>query len=349
MLKFDRKDLLILLNHLRGSVDDSGGFPILENIYLDGKYAYASNKITGMRIKFNSQGIITLIPFKKFYAFIDVHGSDMVEMEIENNKLKVKIGRSRCFFIVSPVGEFPTYNKIIKLNKKGIKIGADLLKGIRLCLPFVSVNQQMQPNMNGVFVKENMVAGTDGRRIAIYRGEKSFVKGEGVIIPIELALILNKLNAIDTMYVGKKIVIKSNDIVIFSTLIDGVYPPVEKFIPKISKFIDFPAKALNDSMKKVWVFSDEGKDYTFCSIKFKKYIEVSYKGETAFIKEKVDLKGIINIKKVIKVNPYLFQSVLSACDKFAFIVDGEQNRNFIYGESEVGDFKCILMILIGNE
>lgn len=184
-----------------------------------------------------------------------------------------------------------------------------LADGINHCL-FATANDEVRLVMNGIYVdiKHDGItfAGTDGRKLvrnAITTADNGFEAG--FILPKKVATILkNILNKdtgdIEIKFDSEKACIKTADIVMHFSLIEGRYPNYNAVIPADNPFkavVD--RQALASALKRVSVFCNQssglvklelsqnklkitGQDYEYAT-NAEEYLNCEYSGQTMHI------------------------------------------------------------------
>ena len=142
-----------------------------------------------------------------------------------------------------------------------------VLNGINRCL-FATANDEVRMVMNGIFfdVKSDQIifAGTDGRKLVkdTVRSVQPGFEGS-FILPKKVATILKNIisrdeEEINIIYTGDRATIKTDDVDLHFSLIDGNYPNYNAVIPTVNPYravID--RQALASALKRVSVFCNQ--------------------------------------------------------------------------------------------
>jgi len=341
VLVLSRKKLLDAFSIVKSSVDYSGTFPVLENVHMSGTKLTAYNRITGVQTTLRVKGVNALIPFQKVFAFLKGISAEKVKMDVTEDKMVIQAGKARIDLTLTSAEQFPEFDKTIALLKRAKPLPEDFKEAVGHCYPFAS-KDNTSAHLMGIHVHDNWIEATDGKRISIYKGKKSFVQGKGGVIPTEMARILSNIGKVDKLYIGKKIIASCGDSVVFSSAITSDFPDVHRFIPEVPKLYDFPKEALIKGLRRIIDFTDESKELSFCKIEFGTSLKITYEGQVSEIKEVFNFGEVLHAEPFL-VNPFLFLSMLSSCDKFSFAEASE--RGMLYGQSKDGRFKVVLSIM----
>ena len=261
-------------------------------------------------------------------------------MSVKESKMVLLAGKARVELVLTDVDQFPKFGKTLILIKKARQMPEDFQKALVQCYPFIS-RDNSSSHLQGIYLQNNYISGTDGKRIAIYTGKEAFTGAEGYLIPPEMARILSQIGKTDKLYIGDKIVASCGSTIVFSSGVHGTFPDVHKFIPKVKKLYDFPKEALVEGLNRISDFTDESKELSICKIEFGTSLKITYEGRISEIKEVFNF-GKTLFAEPFFVQPYLFLSLLKYCDKFSF--EEVDSRGLLYGQSADGVFKAIVAI-----
>jgi DNA polymerase III subunit beta len=222
--------------------------PILANILISTKENNLIISSTNLEIgiiyiigaKVEKEGEVT-VPGKLLLDFINSISADKIEIELKEKNLIVKTNNTESSFATINASEFPPFPKIEGERKK---LSLDKLKGVIQRTVFSASTDETRPVLTGVktTISKGMISlvATDGYRLSLDSVEVNDKKEElHVILPAqslsEVVRIADeqKIKEVDFTIIDKKnqVVFSMPNISIFSRLIDGEYPNIEKIIP----------------------------------------------------------------------------------------------------------------------
>jgi len=184
----------------------------------------------------------TTIPGKLISEFISSLQAEKIEFLLEKNNMIVKTGRTKASFSTIPSSDFPPFDYTVKTR---LKFSFKDIKDAVLRTTFAASIDEGRPILTGVktTIKDGKLVftATDGYRLSREQVEIEDKKSEWqVIIPAkalsEVVRIAQELKAeeIDVSILEGKnqVVFSVGSVLIFTRLIDGEFPNVEKIIPE---------------------------------------------------------------------------------------------------------------------
>ena len=213
----------------------------------------STNLETGVNLwigaKVERNGSIS-VPAKIFYEFISSLPAGKIEIETQENILKVKTDSSQAQFNGLGAGEFPKMPSI--KGKPALSLPSDSLSKAVTQVAFAAASDETRPALTGIyfFAKDNnlTLVATDGYRLSLKKLskdsnaelDKRLVKG--LIIPAKAFQEAARAASEEGDEVGfylapdsNQLIFKTGDIEIITRLIEGKFPEFEKIIPKEGK------------------------------------------------------------------------------------------------------------------
>ena len=240
-------------------VTGKGQLPVLGNVLLEaektGLNLAGTNLELGLRAdvggKVIEEGKIT-VPGRSLAEFVSSLGSqELVSLETDGEKLKIKAGKFGATFAGISATEFPIMPRMTE--KSSIKINKKIISEIAREVAYAAAADESRPVLTGVRWSVEgdklLVTATDGFRLArkMFNVQSSMSNLDGLILPartiMELARIEDEGPAFAEASAGKDEVemqvVKENNQVIFrvgkveviSRVLEGNYPEVDKIIP----------------------------------------------------------------------------------------------------------------------
>ncbi len=225
----------------------------------------ATDKEIGIKIKTEAQilqkGKIT-INAKKLNDIIKALQNKEIEIKKENDTIVITQDTSVYKLSTFNADEFPEFPNPNDLNELQIK-NEEFTDAIKKIFPVID-NNNPKYELNGALfdIKENTnFVSTDTRRLALY---KSNAKGKEakIIVPkraiSEIKRIFN--NDMKIYYDDIYLILKDENIMFFTKLINGKYPTYEKIIPQSFKYeLTLPKNEFISHLKQISVISNEVK------------------------------------------------------------------------------------------
>ena len=218
------------------------------------------------------------------------------EIEIKKDNDTIIITQDTSIYKLSTFNadEFPEFPNPNDLNKLEIK-NEEFIDAIKKIFPVID-NNNPKYELNGALfdIKDNTnFVSTDTRRLALY---KSTAKGKEtkIIVPkrsiSEIKRIFNE--DMNIFYDEVYLILKNENILFFTKLINGKYPPYEKIIPNNFKYtIELPKNEFLSHLRQINIISNEVK----ITIKQDEIVFESLKDE--IMEAKTSFKIETNIKE----------------------------------------------------
>lgn len=243
-----KENLNKVLSILVRNIATGQQMPILSNILIKAKDRNLTLTVTNMEIgiicnllaEIKREGITT-IPGKMFTEFVNFLPAEKIEFNLENTTLKVKTKNNTALFTTSNPTDFPLFPKLIKAD---YKLSLKNLNEAILRTVFSASTDEGRPVLTGVklFISNGKIKllATDGYRLSVEEVDTSTQKEElEVILPAKvLSEVIRISKEVKTEEVGLSIIKDKNqacfilpNIFIFTRIIEGEFPNVEKIIP----------------------------------------------------------------------------------------------------------------------
>jgi len=259
----------------------------------------ATDKEIGLKIKTDAEilqkGKIT-INAKKLSDIIKALQNKEIEIKKENDTIIITQENSIYKLSTFNADEFPDFPNPDDLNKFEIdkEIFSDAIKKI---FPVIDTNNPKY-ELNGALFnikeKTDFVA-TDTRRLALYKTDATS-KEIKIIVPkrsiSEIKRILQ--NDMEIFYDEIYLIIKNENTLFFTKLINGKYPAYEKIVPKEFKYsIKLPKSEFLSHLKQISIISNEVKiSLQKEEIIFESFSDENIKAKTSF-KINTDIENFV--------------------------------------------------------
>ena len=210
---------------------------------------------------------------KKSLEFLSLLQDKEIYIEIEDNSLVIKQNKTIGYFNTYPIEEFPQAPII---QGEEVLLKKDFVDNISFVL-FNASKDEARPILTGIYFtqdkKNTTMVSTDGFRLSIITQplKESFpqITIPAHIIAEVVKLSKDKKEPLLTISTEQKL-IKFNigDIIIYSRLIDGDFPPFERVIPKtLTTTVKLNRQDFIKNIRLVSVFAREQSDVVIFDIK----------------------------------------------------------------------------------
>ena len=272
-----KDDLLSPLQLVSGAVEKRQTLPVLANLLLRVENGILSITATDLEVEmsFNISLIgeslegDTTVPARKFLDICkSLSGDSPINIELQENRLKVSSGRSRFSLSTISAQEFPNIEEAVFKIK--LSINSLFLKELFDKTLFAMAQQDVRYYLNGMLLELNgknlLSVATDGHRLALSKIElEEEVSAELVqaIIPrkgvLEATKLLASTNDDCILEVSNNhIRISLGTIVFTSKLIDGRFPDYDKVLPKNAQRLMKAEKSrLKDAFSRASILCNE--------------------------------------------------------------------------------------------
>lgn len=274
--EISRETLIKPLQLVTGVVERRQTLPVLSNVLLvlEGNQLSMTGTdlevelIGRVEIESGSQGGEVTVPARKLMDICkSLPDSASLKMELEDNKLVIRSGRSRFTLSTLPPSDFPSAEESSEALE--FSISQERLKEMLDSTSFAMAQQDVRYYLNGLLfeVSPNFlrVVATDGHRLAMDTEDMgtSADKILQVIVPrkgiLELARLLGEgEESVDVVIGANHIRAKTANFTFTSKLVDGKFPDYDRVLPKGGdKTIVADRNELRQSLSRTAILSNE--------------------------------------------------------------------------------------------
>ena len=278
IISIQREKLIDPLKQMVGVSEKKQTMPILGNVLLRGRkdsLLLVSSDLeveVSTSIAYEAEGELnTTLPARKFLDILkSLPGSDLVNIDIGENKATIKSGRSKFTLATISGVEFPYKEEASEFKFKVLAADLDGLIGQT---GFSMATQDARHFLNGMFLevseKKLTVVATDGHRLSMSSAKVDNFVEEPVscIIPrkciTEIKRILttfkdNKENIVEFIVTEREIIIKIDGFTVKSKLIEGNYPDYKKVFPdSLPHKLTTDKQDLKSALQRMSILSNE--------------------------------------------------------------------------------------------
>ena len=223
---------------------------------------------------------------KKLLDIIRILKEGEVVLETVQNDLHIQQARSNFKLPTFDAKDFPTFPEYN--NKAKIQIDSQLLiESLKKVTPSTDTNNP-KFELNGALIDIqssgiNFVS-TDTRRLAIVNVENTSETQLSLIIPKKAIVEIQKLffNNIEIFYDETYLIVKSDQYLFFTKLINGKFPDYTRIIPKeIATSFSLPKAQMIDAIKQITTISNDLKIiFTKTAIEFESLSDDNIEAKT---------------------------------------------------------------------
>ncbi|MCK4534515.1 MAG: DNA polymerase III subunit beta [Syntrophobacterales bacterium] len=356
----------IFLNGIQktlGIVERKTTLPILNNILIKAESEQirivATDREIGLISHYDAKvvtpGEITVAARKLFEMVREIEG-DVIDFKVmENNWVNVTCGKVIYKIPGISADDFPEVSDV--KNIEPLKMKCSVLKNIIDKTFFAISNDEMRPNLNGIFFqvidgKVDVVA-TDGHRLSLVNvplegDSDDNINIKGVIIPrkgvSEIRKLVDDDDYVDVCVMDSVYVVRKKDTTLRISLIDAEYPDYKRVIPeKGGVEIQLDKNQILHSLRRMSVMSTE----RFSGVKIEVYnqrmVLTSTNPDVGEAKDEIDvsyngdpLEVGYNVRYLIDAMEPIDENIVS------FEVRGDEGPGVI-GSAENRDYMCIVM------
>lgn len=270
---------LDLVSNIAGK---QANLPILMNILVRAEGAGVRLIVTNLemsvkanlRAKVESPGMFT-VPAKTLTDFVHLLPDEQVEMELQENELKIKCGNSSTKIKGMPADEYPVVPEVEE--KHGYAVKTEEFKKALAQTVLACAKNEIRPELSGVYFglftdyfNGLVLAATDSYRLA----EKKINMEQGketakIIVPSRTAQEIIRLLALSKgeqsenvarLWVSEnQIALRYGDFELTSRLVEGKYPDYAQIIPNNFKTTTvFPVSVMINKIKAASLFTTLG-------------------------------------------------------------------------------------------
>ena len=282
---------------------------------------------------------------KKLLDIIRILKDGEIVLESVQNDLHIQQGRSNFklpTFNANEYPSFPTYQ-----DKSRIEIDAQLMvESLKKITPSTDINNP-KFELNGALIdiKLNGInfVSTDTRRLAIVDINNTNEKELNLIVPKKAIIEIQKLffNNIEIYYDETYLIIKSNQYLFFTKLINGKFPDYTRIIPKeIKTSLMLPKAQMIDAIKQITTISTDLKmTFTSNSIEFESLSDDNIEAKT-----EIEFSTGFESPFMLAVNSRYILDFIAQTKNSEFAIGlNEANMPFVLSDE---NFKTIVMPIV---
>jgi len=274
-IKVTKSNLETILNILVRIISTKPQLPILSCLLLEAKENQISLFATDLNIgiKTNLYGEIieegkVAIPAKIFLETIKSLGKSDLELNLEENTLKIKSDKSKTNIQCQNSEDFPEFPTLPELTSQ---FETSKLKIIEKYVSFSTSLDQARLILTTLLFRKNedglQVVGTDGFRLSVLNLMKGEIGNQSEFLIANNAFNeIVKISDVQTQEKVqfevsselKQVFFRIGDVELFIRLIEGAYPPFEKIIPSGFEVTGtFDGEEFENIIKQAMVFARE--------------------------------------------------------------------------------------------
>ena len=223
---------------------------------------------------------------KKLLDIVRILKESEIVLETVQNTLHIQQGHSNFKLPTFNANEFPSFPEFTDKPKIGIDSQL-LVESLKKITPSTDTNNP-KFELNGALIdiKNDQInfVSTDTRRLAIVNIDNSNETELSIIVPKKAIVEIQKLffDNIEIYYDNTYLIIRSDQYVFFTKLINGKFPDYTRIIPKeIAKTLMLPKALMVDAIKQITTISNDLKiTFTGQTIEFESLSDDNIEAKT---------------------------------------------------------------------
>lgn len=277
LIQTEKEALLRPLQAVTGIVERRHTLPILSNVLIEKKNENLTFMATDLEIQITTitnnnettkNELAVTVAAKKLQDILRaLPEKALVTLDLEENRLQVKAGKSRFNLQTLPVEDFPKLPESTEQQAR-ITLKQKELKNLLFLVQYAMAQQDIRYYLNGLLLllEDNHLkaVATDGHRLGFARVElESNQERKEVILPRKAVLELAKqLNDSDDPVIVEilqnQIKFTFSNIVIVSKIVDGKFPDYNRVIPRgYQKHFEVNRGLLLQTLQRAAILSNE--------------------------------------------------------------------------------------------
>lgn len=290
-LKVPKSTLDKAIKSVAKAVPAKGIQPILNNILLESNGSSLSLNATDLDLSIEaivpaeneSTGSITLSA-KKLEEIVSRLDEDDVYINVDYETQKTSLMCKKANFDLTGISADDFPKQVKPESGEYFSISKNKFSRIVDMVQFAASRYDVSNILGGVYIsiqdgedassstKKAEFAGTDGNRLSSYETEVEFLGSasslpkQEVIVPVKVMVDVQRIldtsvdDEVKIAFLANQIVFRTEDRLIVSRLLEGVYPRFKQLIPgedKLNKFAELNRKELLSSLERVAVMANE--------------------------------------------------------------------------------------------
>ncbi len=277
LIQTEKEALLRPLQAVTGIVERRHTLPILSNVLIEKKNENLTFMATDLEIQITTitnnnettkNELAVTVAAKKLQDILRaLPEKALVTLDLEDNRLQVKAGKSRFNLQTLPVEDFPKFPESTEQQAR-ITLKQKELKNLLFLVQYAMAQQDIRYYLNGLLLllEDNHLkaVATDGHRLSFAWVElESNQERREVILPRKAVLELAKqLNDSDDPVIVEilqnQIKFTFSNIVIVSKIVDGKFPDYNRVIPRgYQKYFEVNRGLLLQTLQRAAILSNE--------------------------------------------------------------------------------------------
>ncbi len=282
---------------------------------------------------------------KKLLDIVRILKDEEIELELVKENLHIRQKRSNFKLPTYKSTEFPAFPSIE--GKPNIAINSQLLiESLKKITPSADTNNP-KFELNGALIdiKSNQInfVSTDTRRLALVHIDNVNEEELSIIVPKKAMIEIQKLfpDNIEIYYDNTHLIIKSENSLFFTKLINGKFPDYSRIIPKeAARTIVLPKTLIISAIKQITTISNDLKlTFTHDSILFESLSDDNIEAKTA-----IEIENGFDSPFILAINSRYILDFLSQVTTNEFTLEAnESNQPFVLKSD---NFKTIVMPIV---
>lgn len=274
--KIEKEILLKPLQMITGIVERKQPLPILSNVLIQKEGSIYRFVATDLEIQITTilnsvdQSLVNesiTVGAKKLQEILRIlPDGNLVTIDIQNNKLQLKSGKSKFSLQTLPAQDFPQIADQLN-NVDNLQISEGILKKLIGSVQYAMAQQDIRYYLNGVLliIEGDLLkaVATDGHRLAFAcaKLESNYAKREAILprktITELFKLLSDSEEKINFEFSDSQVRISFAEVSMTSKIIDGKFPDYGRVIPNYSNHLTLKRLEILHALQRAAILSNE--------------------------------------------------------------------------------------------
>jgi DNA polymerase-3 subunit beta len=282
---------------------------------------------------------------KKLLDVVRSFKDEEIEIELIKDQLHLRQKRSNFKLPTYKSSEFPTFPSTD--GKPNIVIDSRfLIESLKKITPAADTNNP-KFELNGALIdiKTNQInfVATDTRRLALVHIDNENNEELSIIVPKKAIIEIQKLffDNIEIYYDNTHLIIKSENSLFYTKLINGKFPDYNRIIPKeCSRTIELPKATVISAIKQITTVSNDLKlTFSDDSISFESLSDDNIEAKTA-----IEIENGFDSPFILAINSRYILDFLGQIQNNTFTLEANESNHPFVLKSD--NFKTIVMPIV---
>jgi DNA polymerase III sliding clamp (beta) subunit (PCNA family) len=319
------------------AVNEKGIIEQMNCFLFTGSHVFSYNDKISIGVPTQTVFSNVAVPANEFMQVLKNIDAEQIELESKDGLLCIRSDNTEACIktVTGDLFNMLPDKKILNI-KKWLPVEADFIDGVRLC-QYVASNDFTKPFLNAVAINKDNIISSDNYRVCKFTVKTSFTKS--ILLPKRSAEALCKINPVvsHACLVDGGVVFKNEkEMLMFSSLVQDEFPPVESMFKLIGDKIEIPAE-VKKSIELCSIFTEaENVDASVFVNISDGFIKCKGENDRGWIEHKIPYSGELKKELNMMVNPFFFSYILQ---HLTTMIYNETEGRLLFSSDK---FSCIM-------